>query len=615
MVFALASGIAMSMLGCMGGGGGGTAAPGRDEQSRVAERVRSILLALESGDTAALAGFRRPAQSGFISGGGTFLPLFVHDLGEDIDTPSDNATHTFYFNPDEIVYPSPTQAMATAWTWYSDGGKLNLRLWLEKEPDQWYLTEIELAAVDPLQAAGSVGPLPSNVLWPMARNNRWQFVEIDSEPGASTRPRGASRVSAMVLNATRAVFRNLVIGADPTIETGDRQIFRLELSAYESGVSTSGLELPVDPGAFEFGRFSNGVSAVDRGFFTVPAGAGAGPSLWEILDPSRQGFVRAFEDAGLYLEGADTGFNEGRPWRLADMLVQEGDAATQAVTLALPGSSARTGEARILVMESVPVALPWVQGLARRFDIAMTWNGSTDVTWTSLFFLPGMGLIGYAEYDFATRHPVRFAWLWGASVGSREFLPPGDTGSLDPFVALAIDPAGPFEWTVGTAFTHAMTASGGQEPYVWSLSGAPAGVSIEAATGLLKGIPIEAGSFTFDVAARDAADRAVTLPVRASVASAAPSVTVTLEQAATQADPSNASAIHFTVVFAEPVTGFTPEDVMLGGTAGPATCTVVETAPNDGTTYDLAVSGMSGEGTVTAAIPEYIAYSISLLSG
>ena len=69
-----------------------------------------------------------------------------------------------------------------------------------------------------------------------------------------------------------------------------------------------------------------------------------------------------------------------------------------------------------------------------------------------------------------------------------------------------------------------------------------------------------------------------------------------------QDDPTNASPINFTVVFSEPVTGFATGDVTLGGSANPTTGTVTEIAPNDGTTYKVAVSGMTGSGTVTASI-------------
>jgi hypothetical protein len=79
--------------------------------------------------------------------------------------------------------------------------------------------------------------------------------------------------------------------------------------------------------------------------------------------------------------------------------------------------------------------------------------------------------------------------------------------------------------------------------------------------------------------------------------------TVTVEQAATQADPTSASPIEFTVTFNEPVTGFTSSDVTVGGTALPTTAVVTEIAPNDGTTYKVVVSGMTTPGTVTASVP------------
>ena len=77
---------------------------------------------------------------------------------------------------------------------------------------------------------------------------------------------------------------------------------------------------------------------------------------------------------------------------------------------------------------------------------------------------------------------------------------------------------------------------------------------------------------------------------------------VTVNQASDQADPTSTSSIRFTVVFSEPVTGFATDDVTLGGTAGATTATVTETAPNDGTTYTVAVSGMTQDGTVTASV-------------
>ncbi|MEZ4888537.1 MAG: hypothetical protein R3E32_27685 [Chitinophagales bacterium] len=80
--------------------------------------------------------------------------------------------------------------------------------------------------------------------------------------------------------------------------------------------------------------------------------------------------------------------------------------------------------------------------------------------------------------------------------------------------------------------------------------------------------------------------------------------TVTLNQSANQADPALTAPVYFTAIFSESVTGFTANDVQLSGTANPTTVIVTEIAPNDGTTFQVEVSGMNTDGTVIAAIPQ-----------
>ncbi|HEY0320623.1 MAG TPA: Ig-like domain repeat protein, partial [Pyrinomonadaceae bacterium] len=76
---------------------------------------------------------------------------------------------------------------------------------------------------------------------------------------------------------------------------------------------------------------------------------------------------------------------------------------------------------------------------------------------------------------------------------------------------------------------------------------------------------------------------------------------VTINQAAGQSDPGGGASVNFTAVFSEPVTGFDSTDVTFSG-AGSTTATVTEIAPNDGTTYRVAISGMNTFGLVTASI-------------
>ena len=78
--------------------------------------------------------------------------------------------------------------------------------------------------------------------------------------------------------------------------------------------------------------------------------------------------------------------------------------------------------------------------------------------------------------------------------------------------------------------------------------------------------------------------------------------TVTIDQAAGQADPTASSSINFTAVFDEPVFGFGVADVTLSGTA-PAASVESVTDSGDHMTYTVVVSGMTDSGTVIATIP------------
>lgn len=75
-------------------------------------------------------------------------------------------------------------------------------------------------------------------------------------------------------------------------------------------------------------------------------------------------------------------------------------------------------------------------------------------------------------------------------------------------------------------------------------------------------------------------------------------LTVTINQMVGQSDPTNVSPINFLVIFSGSVTNFVTGDVALSGTAGATTATVTGV----GTSYVVAVSGMTGSGTVIASV-------------
>ncbi len=77
--------------------------------------------------------------------------------------------------------------------------------------------------------------------------------------------------------------------------------------------------------------------------------------------------------------------------------------------------------------------------------------------------------------------------------------------------------------------------------------------------------------------------------------------TVTINQAAGQADPTSAGPINFAVTFSETVTGFVASDISFAGSTGGGTLSAAVTGA--GPTYNVAVSGMTGTGTVVVSVP------------
>src|SRR5436190_875051 len=113
------------------------------------------------------------------------------------------------------------------------------------------------------------------------------------------------------------------------------------------------------------------------------------------------------------------------------------------------------------------------------------------------------------------------------------------------------------------------------------------------------------GSHTLTAVARDSLGMLWTSdPVTVRVFNDATQTSVTINQAAGQADPTSSSPINFTAVFSKPVSGFTGAGVTLSGTAGGTKTATVSGGPS---TYNVAVSGMSSSGTVLASIPAGVA--------
>src|SRR5262249_32657743 len=147
----------------------------------------------------------------------------------------------------------------------------------------------------------------------------------------------------------------------------------------------------------------------------------------------------------------------------------------------------------------------------------------------------------------------------------------------------------------GTAGATTATVSGSGTTYTVAVSGIDRKSVVEgksAARGAT-------GAGTNNKIASTSTDTAVTF---AETADTTPP-TVTIVEERVQVDPTSNSPVLFDVVFSEPVTGFATGDVVLSGTAGATTATV----SGSGTTYTVAVSGMTSDGTVVASVPAGVA--------
>ena len=75
---------------------------------------------------------------------------------------------------------------------------------------------------------------------------------------------------------------------------------------------------------------------------------------------------------------------------------------------------------------------------------------------------------------------------------------------------IAISPTSLPAGQVGSAYNQTLTATGGTAPYQWTVTSVggntlPSGLILHSTTGVLDGVPTQAGTFTFTVQARDAA--------------------------------------------------------------------------------------------------------------
>ena len=163
--------------------------------------------------------------------------------------------------------------------------------------------------------------------------------------------------------------------------------------------------------------------------------------------------------------------------------------------------------------------------------------------------------------------------------------------------------------TIGTAYTDTFTASGGTTPYTFSISSGtlPAGLTLNASTGVVSGTPTTAGTSNFTVKVTDAKSTTatfatsitilssmLTVAVTASPASVAPGGTVSYTITATNSGQTALTGATFTDALSDVL-----DDASYNGDASATAGSVSFASPNLTWTGNLAVGAAA---TITFSV-------------
>jgi uncharacterized repeat protein (TIGR01451 family) len=176
---------------------------------------------------------------------------------------------------------------------------------------------------------------------------------------------------------------------------------------------------------------------------------------------------------------------------------------------------------------------------ARNSAVLMTWTApsSGGSAITAYVVTPYVGTVAQPTQTFGagttqtvtgltpgTAYTFTVAARNAAGTGPASARTAAVTPNSSPSLSFTAPPPG----EAGVAYSHPLTVTNGTSPFVWSVSSGtlPAGLTLNASTGVLSGTPTAGGSTTFVVQVTDAAGESATRSVTLVIA-AAPVVTFT----------------------------------------------------------------------------------------
>ncbi len=279
---------------------------------------------------------------------------------------------------------------------------------------------------------------------------------------------------------------------------------------------------------------------------------------------------------------------------------QAGNVDYNAAIELTEGVTAQKGNQTITVTTNAPVSA----ANGSSFNVAATASSGLPVAITSTGVCSGSGAGSASITVNASSGTCTVHYNQAGNVNDWNAAPEvtENTNALPSAQTITVTTHAPASSSMGSNFDVAANASSGLTVSFTVSGGVCSGVDHGDGTATIT-ITNTTGTCTVHYNQAGDSNYAAAPEVTEAVILDSVAPTVTINQAAAQADPTNGSPINFTAVFSKPVTGFTDSDVIIGGTAGATTASVTEIAPNDGTTYNVAVSGMTVDGTVSVSIP------------
>jgi hypothetical protein len=248
---------------------------------------------------------------------------------------------------------------------------------------------------------------------------------------------------------------------------------------------------------------ASSVEAVKGQAFTFPlaASGGAGPYAWQVTGGALPAGLTLNPNSGL-LAGtpADTG-SFSFTVRVTDAQSRKADKAMTVTVLPPP---------LVFATNSVPNSQ---QGSSFNYQLAAT-GGKPPYAWAVVAGALPAGLSLSAASGIISGTPT-VAGSFNFTIEVKDSESRSIRKALSLTVApspLSIETATLIEAIKGSAFSYQPGAAGGRPPYTWLVaSGAlPAGLSINASTGLISGTPSASGTFAAAITVRDQDGRSAT---------------------------------------------------------------------------------------------------------